>query len=133
MKQIFVCSPLNAPTQAEIEQNIRYAEQCGDIIRDLDMIPVVPHVLARFFNDNDPEEREMCISRTTEKLRKCDAMVVYGTRITIGMKHEIAECQKLGIPYYIFYDQQELIAIMLSIYTGGTNVERKRAAYQADH
>lgn len=133
MNNIFICSPLNAPTQAEIEQNIRYAEQCGDIVRNLDMIPIVPHVLARFFDDNNPVEREMCIKRTTEKLRECDAMMVSGKRITIGMKHEIAECQKLGIPYFIFYDQQELIDIMLSIYTGGTNVKRKRTAHQTDH
>jgi len=116
--EVFVCSPLNAPTQDKIEENIRFAERCGDVVRAFEMRPIIPHQLARFFDDNDPEDRAIGVRKSLLKLQKCDVLVAYRQKVTPGMTAEIAECRRLGIPVHYFNDVDELIEVMYNIYEG---------------
>lgn len=119
--KVYVCAPLNAKSQKAIERNIEFAERCGDVIRHLNMTPVVPHVLAKFFDDNNKAERDMCYSKALSALDKCDAMVYLKKRVTKGMKGEINRCKLLEIPYYEFEDVKELSEIMFNMTLGGDN------------
>jgi hypothetical protein len=116
--KVFVCTPLNAPTQEKIEENIRFAERCGDVARAFGMQPIIPHQLARFFDDNDPEDRAIGISKSMLKLKESDILIAYRGRVTTGMSGEIAECERLGIPVHYFDDVDELIEVMYNIYEG---------------
>lgn len=110
--KIFVCAPLNAPTQEKIEDNIRFAERCGDVVRAFDMYPIIPHQLARFFDDNDPDERAIGIRQALNKLHECDILIAFRGRVSPGMTAEIAECRRVGIPVQFFDSVDHLIEIM---------------------
>jgi hypothetical protein len=116
--KIFVCAPLNAPAQDKIEENIRFAERCGDVARAFLMQPIIPHQLARFFDDNDPDERAIGIRQSLRKLHECDILIAYRGRVTPGMSAEIAECRRVGIPVHYFDDLDHLIEVMYNIYEG---------------
>ena len=115
MRKVFVSAPLNAPTQDMIEENIRFAEKCGNVVRAFDMYPIIPHQLARFLDDNNQEERAIGVQLSLNKMKECDYLIAYQQRVTAGMLQEIVECGKLGIPVLYFDDLDDLIDVLYSI------------------
>ena len=100
MALTYVCSPLSAPTQAEIMVNAQrartYMTMCE---REFGCRAVAPHAyLPYLLDDSNPEERALALSFGASLLALCDRLVIYGDRISSGMKEEIRRARELGIP-----------------------------------
>ena len=60
---------------------------------------VAPHAyLPYLLDDSNPEERALALSFGVSLLALCDRLVIYGDRISSGMKEEIRRARELGIP-----------------------------------
>ena len=99
MALTYVCSPLSAPTRAEIMVNAQrartYMAMCE---REFGCRAVAPHVyLPYLLDDSTPEERALALSFGARLLALCDRLVIYGDRISSGMKEEIRRARELGI------------------------------------
>ncbi len=94
MKIVYICSPL----RGDIEQNIKAAKRyCREAVMEGAM-PIAPHVyFTQFLDDAVPEERAAGMIMGLEMLRRCEEVWVYGEP-TEGMRAEIAEARKLGMP-----------------------------------
>ena len=100
MALTYVCSPLSAPTRAEIMVNAQrartYMTMCE---REFGCRAVAPHAyLPYLLDDSNPEERALALSFGASLLALCDRLVIYGDRISSGMKEEIRRARELGIP-----------------------------------
>ena len=96
----YVCSPLSAPTRAEMLANaakantymVKAEKEFGDRA-------VAPHAyLPYLLDDTVAEERALALEFDTKLLKLCTRLVVYGDVISGGMRVEIEEATKLGIP-----------------------------------
>ena len=105
MLLIYICSPLSAPTRVEMLANAAKANTYMVMAeREFDCRAVAPHAYLPFLlDDRVPAERALALEFGQKLLAMCTQMVVYGSRISEGMKGEIALAKKLGIP--IFYRQ----------------------------
>lgn len=108
MSLTYVCSPLSAPTRAEMLANaaranaymIRAESEFGDRA-------VAPHAyLPYLLDDTVPEQRALALEFGLKLLAMCSRLVVFGDRISNGMKGEIKAAEELGIP--ILYRQSGL-------------------------
>lgn len=100
MALTYVCSPLSAPTRAEIMVNAQrartYMAMCE---REFGCRSVAPHAyLPYLLDDSNPKERALALSFGASLLALCDRLVIYGDRISSGMKEEIRRARELGIP-----------------------------------
>ena len=87
MALTYVCSPLSAPTRAEIMVNAQrartYMTMCE---REFGCRAVAPHAyLPYLLDDSNPEERALALSFGASLLALCDRLVIYGDRISSGM------------------------------------------------
>ncbi len=103
MSLIYICSPLSAPTRAEMLTNAAKANSYMVVAeREFGVKAVAPHAfLPYLLDDRVPEQRALALEFGQKLLAMCSQMVVYGSRISEGMKGEIAAAEKMGIP--IFY------------------------------
>lgn len=100
MSKTYVCSPLSAPTRAEILANaakastyMLWAE------KEFGGRAIAPHAyLPYLLDDSVPEERALALEFGSKLLAMCSRLVVYGDRISKGMKAEIQQAKELGIP-----------------------------------
>ena len=108
MALTYVCSPLSAPTRVEIMANAQRARTYMAMSeREFGCRAVAPHAyLPYLLDDSNPEERALALSFGASLLALCDRLVIYGDRISSGMKEEIQSARELGIP--IFDRQTEL-------------------------
>ena len=102
MSLTYVCSPVSAPSSAGILANaakavtyMTYAEkEFGDRA-------VAPHAYLPYLLDDEvPEERALALDFGQKLLAMCSRLVVYGSRISSGMRGEITAAERLGIPIY---------------------------------
>jgi len=100
MPLTYVCSPLSAPTRAEMLANA--AKACTYSAwaeKEFGGRAVAPHAyLPYLLDDRNPAERALALEFDLKLLAMCERIVVYGTRISSGMKGEIEYAQRLGIP-----------------------------------
>ena len=103
MKLVYICSPYAGDT----ESNIRFAEAACHYAMEQGCAPVAVHLLyPRFLNDAIPSEREAGIQMGLRVLASCEELWVCGAHISSGMRQEIAEAKRLGIPIrYVTADQ----------------------------
>jgi len=99
MALTYVCSPLSAPTRAEITVNAQrartYMAMCE---REFGCRAVAPHAyLPYLLDDFNPEERALALSFGASLLALCDRLVIYGDRISSGMKEEIRRAREFSI------------------------------------
>lgn len=107
---LYVCSPLSAPTQAEIEKNMKKAKCYMSIIESITgKRAIAPHaILPGYFDDNIPEEREICLKFGLDVLSHAEGMVVCGKRISSGMIGEITRAMDIVLPIYtLVWDQRK--------------------------
>ncbi len=105
----YICSPLSAPTQKGIEAN---KSKAGEYVNIVSCITgkraIAPHaILPGYFDDNIPEERQLCLQFGLDVLALCEAMVVCGTRVSRGMKGEIKKAQSCGKPIYALREKND--------------------------
>lgn len=96
----YVCSPLSAPSRAERLANAAKASTYMVFAeREFGGRAVAPHAyLPYLLDDAVPEERALALEFGLKLLSLCSQLVVYGSRISSGMKSEIAAADRLGIP-----------------------------------
>ena len=91
------CVQTGLPNRSR-EKAIHYAE----LAYKNGAIPVTPHLLFPFMNDEDINQREDALFMDIILLGKCQELWVFGGEITEGMKKEleIAEKRKQVIKYF---------------------------------
>lgn len=104
--KIYVCSPLSAETTEGIERNMLAArlmcQRLNNIFADTGIRAWAPHAyLPEFLNDNIPDERKLGIDFGCSLLKMSDAIVVFGSKLSNGMKAEIKISMQIGIPIYV--------------------------------
>lgn len=93
---VFISSPFgNDP-----EGNTKRARQYCRFAVEKGVTPYAPHLLFPQFME-DRMERERALQMGLEMLRRCDEVWCFGG-ISSGMRTEIAEAKKLGIPIRYF-------------------------------
>lgn len=100
MSLIYICSPLSAPTRAEMLTNAAKANSYMAMAeREFGCRAVAPHAyLPYLLDDRVPAERALALEFGQKLLAMCSQMIVYGSRVSEGMKAEIATAEKMGIP-----------------------------------
>lgn len=95
MKLVYICSPY----AGEIERNVRFAQDACRYAISQCCAPVAVHLLyPQLLNDAVPAEREAGIQMGLRVLAACEELWVCGSQISTGMRCEIAEAERLGIP-----------------------------------
>ena len=99
-KRIYICSPLRANNWSNMIRNAIRAQQYMELASEQYECPAyAPHGYLPFFlNDYDPKERTLALSFGKRLLKLCDALIVCGDVISEGMRGEIQQACKLGIP-----------------------------------
>jgi len=102
-KLVYVCSPLRASTPEGQAANEATATRMCQILWEMGFLPVAPHLyFPRFAPDSDPASRQAGIQAGLELLALCDRMVVLDGPPSPGMRGEIEEAIRLGIPIQPF-------------------------------
>lgn len=95
MKQkVYICAPLGG----DIGRNIAKVKRYTEYALKVGVAPVVSHFYALCLDDDNPQERRLGMEAGQSLLWFCDAMWVFGDKITEGMKEEIRFCEALHIP-----------------------------------
>lgn len=100
MSLTYVCSPLSAPTRAEMLANAAKASTyMMKAEQEFGGRAVAPHAYLPFLlDDTVPEERALALEFGQKLLAMSTRLVVYGDRISNGMQSEINAAKDLGIP-----------------------------------
>lgn len=96
----YVCSPLTAPTRRERLANAALAASyMAQAEAEFGGRAVAPHAyLPQLLDDTVPEERALALEFGLKLLGLCSQLVVYGPRISQGMRGEIEAAKQMGIP-----------------------------------
>jgi hypothetical protein len=101
---VYIASPYAGDVAANVENvrcYCRFAVSRG-------CIPIAPHLhYPQFLEDSDEEQRELGLRFALILLAKCDALWVFGNRISRGMTAEIAKAEKRGMPIKYFNNNSE--------------------------
>lgn len=85
------------PFSGDVAVNIGRVRAICRAIVDEGHVPIAPHLYLPAFID-ETTERDLALRLCTELVACCDALWLYGTRITPGMEKEIAAAHGRGIP-----------------------------------
>ena len=104
-KKVFICSPFHprGDTARQRAEDLRHNRHlawlgCEYAVRQ-GYLPMAPHLFfPAFLSEDVSEERETGIQFGLEWLNGCDELWIIGSRISEGMKREIAIAGELGIP-----------------------------------
>ena len=95
MKLIYAASPY----AGDVEKNIAFAKKACRHVMDQGHAFFAPHLLyPQLLDDTDPQERKAGLSMGLAMLSQCDELWCYGDYISSGMRFEIEEADRLGIP-----------------------------------
>lgn len=99
---LYICSPLSAPTQDGIRENMKKATFYKWIMKKkFECRTIAPHgFLPRYLDDNIPQERQIALEFGLSVLKVCKALIVCGDTISSGMAGEIRKARELGIKVY---------------------------------
>lgn len=87
---VYVCAPFNG----DIEGNKKNATEFAHFAYKNGCIPVTPHLLFPFMNDESPNERALALHMDIVLMGKCQEVWVLSERITSGMSAEIDKATK---------------------------------------
>ncbi len=69
-------------------------------------VPLAPHLLfPQLLDEDDWEQRQLGLSFALFVLRKCNAIWVFGSKVTGGMSREIKEVKQCSIPIRYFNER----------------------------
>jgi len=92
---VFICSPFKGDTAVNIKKAKKYCKMA----LESGFIPYAPHTaLNGVLNDNKQAERETALIISSEMVKRCDILWVFGDTITEGMKREIEAASDHRIP-----------------------------------
>lgn len=87
---IYVCAPFNG----DIEGNKKKAAEFAEFAYKNGCIPITPHLLFPFMNDESPNERALALHMDIVLMGKCQEVWVLSERITSGMSAEIEKATR---------------------------------------
>lgn len=87
---VYVCAPFNG----DIEGNKKKATEFAHFAYKNGCIPVTPHLLFPFMNDESPNERALALHMDIVLMGKCQEVWVLSECITSGMSAEIEKATK---------------------------------------
>ncbi|OPY59017.1 MAG: hypothetical protein A4E55_00386 [Pelotomaculum sp. PtaU1.Bin035] len=100
------------PYAGDIAYNTRMAIEYCRHAADRGVIPLAPHLLLpRFLFESNPREREQGVKMGLRLLGVCSELWVFGDRISVGMRREIAEAERLGIKI-VYQDSNKIQGVM---------------------
>lgn len=108
MKLIYVASPY----RGDIEKNVAFAKEACKFVLNEGNNFYCPHLfLTDILDDDILEERQMGIELGKNMMLKCDALWVFGDRISEGMFGEIefAKANDIPIQRHISFEYQSTI------------------------
>lgn len=125
---VYICSPLSAPTEQEIRQNMEKAAHYANLVsRALGYRAIAPHsFLPEYLDDNIPEEREAALAFGLSILRLSKGIIVCGSRISNGMRGEIEMAGELNIPAYALLEQEGGAMLAEIKVTSGTSLPDRK-------
>jgi hypothetical protein len=95
MKIIYVASPY----AGDIQKNTEFAKRACRHVMNEGHAFFAPHLLyPQLLNDANPHERQTGLDMGIAVLSRCDELWCYGDRVSPGMRAEIEEAGRLGIP-----------------------------------
>ena len=102
-RKAYICSPLSAPTQEEILDNMQEAqEMMQKVSMELHCDAVAPHAYLPYLLDNrSPQERAMGLRFGMDLLELCDVLVICNNQVSAGMASEISRAEELNIPIFV--------------------------------
>ena len=96
---VYICSPYSGDTKANINLACRF---CSFAVAAR-KIPLAPHLhYPQFMNDQDADQRELAMFFNRVLLAKCEAIWVYTSRVSPGMRLEISWAHQLELPIKYF-------------------------------
>lgn len=95
---VYICAPYSGDKERNIKKAVFYAE----VAYKKGAIPVTPHFLFPFMNDEDIKQRKDALFMDSILLGKCQEVWVFGNKITDGMatELEIAKRRRQKIRYF---------------------------------
>lgn len=87
---VYICSPFSG----DIEGNKQKAAEFAFFAYKQGCIPLTPHLLFPFMNDESREERALALHMDIILMGKCQEVWVLSERITSGMSAEIEKATK---------------------------------------
>lgn len=87
---VYICAPFSG----DIEANKKKATDFAKHAFQNGYIPITPHLLFPFMNDESRKERELALHMDLVLMGKCQEVWVLAERITAGMSAEIEKAQK---------------------------------------
>ena len=84
----------NTPFSGNIEGNKKKAAEFAHYAYKQGCIPITPHLLFPFMNDESKQERELALHMDLVLMGKCQEVWVLSERITAGMSAEIEKAQR---------------------------------------
>ena len=93
MKKVYVWSPLGG----NVSENIENAKVYAKYVFDRGMAPFIPHFYATILDDEIEAERNLGKQAGISLLFGCDAIWVFGDKVTSGIKEEIQFAKHLKI------------------------------------
>lgn len=145
---IYICSPYQGNPKGNSKQLRAYCRsvyECG-------YIPLAPFLhYPQFLSSDIPKERRDCLLMAQELLRRCNSVVVCGSKLTEDMQAEIQLAKQLGMVITTLdgfltaqrmkrensteqeaaYASQSLYAIAMSLYAIILSTKRKRGGRYA--
>lgn len=82
---VYICAPFSG----NIEGNKKKAAEFAHYAYKQGCIPITPHLLFPFMNDESKQERELALHMDLVLMGKCQEVWVLSERITAGMSAEI--------------------------------------------
>lgn len=111
---VYICSPLSAPTRAEMQENMKKAAHYASLVAQKSGCrAIAPHsFLPEYLDDRILEERELALAFGLSVLRIAKGIVVCGDRISSGMKGEIEKAKEWGIPVYSLLESEAVVMLI---------------------
>lgn len=102
-KLIYVAAPYRSNDPFERELNVKAAQYAGYKLAMMGFYPVMPTVNTQGFDAIGDDS--FWLESTLELMRRCDAVyVVDGSHNSEGVRGEVTEAEKIGLPVYVLME-----------------------------
>lgn len=99
---VYICAPYRGDKEKNVQCAVRYA----DYAYRHGAIPITPHLLFPFMDDNNQKHRKDAMFMDIVLLGKCNELWVFGETITDGMRVEIGVAERRRQPIKYFTDKE---------------------------
>jgi hypothetical protein len=130
--RVYICSPCRADSAEGLCRNIKAARvYMFYAYQYMSGVPVAPHAyLPCLLNDSAPRERAFALQIGNDILTECKRILVCGSRLSEGMRGEIADAVRYGIPVHVFNTQ---VYDELYSYMEAADINPKHVRHENDH